>query len=57
MASGESATMISYNWMLPSLNDPKGQSGDLAGKFRAATRSRAGKPSWGLGTGRFPKLR
>jgi len=34
MASGESATMISYNWMLPSLNDPKGQSGDLAGKFQ-----------------------
>ena len=26
--------MISYNWMLPSLNDPDGQSGDLAGKFQ-----------------------
>jgi multiple sugar transport system substrate-binding protein len=34
MASGESATMISYNWMLPSLNDKEGQSGDLAGKFQ-----------------------
>ena len=34
MASGESATMISYNWMLPSLNAPGGQSGDLAGKFQ-----------------------
>jgi multiple sugar transport system substrate-binding protein len=34
MASGESATMISYNWMLPSLNKPGGQSGDLAGKFQ-----------------------
>lgn len=33
MASGESATMISYNWMLPTLNKPGGQSGDLAGKF------------------------
>ena len=34
MASGESATMISYNWMLPSLNAKGGQSGDLAGKFQ-----------------------
>ncbi len=34
MASGESATMISYNWMLPSLNKVGGQSGDLAGKFQ-----------------------
>ncbi|NMC13655.1 MAG: sugar ABC transporter substrate-binding protein [Chloroflexi bacterium] len=34
MASGESATMISYNWMLPSLNDPEGQAGELAGKFQ-----------------------
>jgi len=34
MASGESATMISYNWMLPSLNAEGGQSGDLAGKFQ-----------------------
>jgi len=34
MASGESATMISYNWMLPTLNKPGGQSGDLAGKFQ-----------------------
>jgi multiple sugar transport system substrate-binding protein len=33
MASGESATMISYNWMLPTLNAKGGQSGDLAGKF------------------------
>jgi multiple sugar transport system substrate-binding protein len=33
MASGESATMISYNWMLPTLNNPDGQAGDLAGKF------------------------
>ena len=34
MASGESATMLSYNWMLPTLNKPGGQSGDLAGKFQ-----------------------
>ncbi len=34
MASGESATMISYNWMLPSLNAKGGQSGDLAGNFQ-----------------------
>ena len=34
MASGDSATMISYNWMLPSLNQVGGQSGDLAGKFQ-----------------------
>jgi multiple sugar transport system substrate-binding protein len=34
MASGESATMISYNWMLPSLNAEGGQAGDLAGKFQ-----------------------
>jgi len=33
MASGESATMMSYNWMLPSLNNPEGSAGDLAGKF------------------------
>jgi len=33
MASGESATMISYNWMLPTLNKPDGPSGNLAGKF------------------------
>lgn len=33
MASGESATMISYNWMLPTLNKPGGPAGNLAGKF------------------------
>lgn len=33
MASGQSATMISYNWMLPALNNPEGQAGELAGKF------------------------
>ncbi len=33
MGSGESATMISYNWMLPTLNRVGGPAGDLAGKF------------------------
>ncbi len=33
MAAGQAATMISYNWMLPTLNNPKGPAGDLAGKF------------------------
>lgn len=35
-SSGEAAMMISYNWMLPTLNDPEGQAGDLAGKFDLA---------------------
>jgi len=33
MASGQAATMLSYNWMLPTLNNPEGPAGDLAGKF------------------------
>lgn len=33
MASGKVATMLSYNWMLPTLNNPEGPAGDLAGKF------------------------
>lgn len=32
MAAGKAATMISYNWMLPTLNKPE-ISGELAGKF------------------------
>lgn len=32
-ASGNAAMMISYNWMLPTLNDSEGQAGDLAGEF------------------------
>jgi multiple sugar transport system substrate-binding protein len=36
VSSGESASMISYNWNLPALNDPDGASGDLAGKFKLA---------------------
>jgi len=33
VSSGGAATMLSYNWMLPTLNDPNGPSGKLAGKF------------------------
>jgi len=33
MAAGEAATMMSYNWMLPTLNNPQGPAGALAGKF------------------------
>ncbi len=33
MASGQTVSMFSYNWMLPTLNNPAGLAGDLAGKF------------------------
>jgi ABC-type glycerol-3-phosphate transport system substrate-binding protein len=36
VSSGESASMISYNWNLPGLNDPEGASGELAGSFALA---------------------
>jgi ABC-type glycerol-3-phosphate transport system substrate-binding protein len=35
-SSGDAAMMISYNWMLPTLNDPEGPAGDLAGNFGLA---------------------
>jgi len=34
VASGRAATMLSYNWMLPTLNAEGGIAGDLAGNFR-----------------------
>ena len=34
VSSGQAASMISYNWNLPALNDP--ESGPLAGKFKLA---------------------
>ena len=34
VASGKAATMMSYNWMLPTLNNPEGPAGELAGKFQ-----------------------
>ena len=37
VSAGKSAQMVSYNWMLPTLNKQGGPSGDLAGKFALAT--------------------
>ncbi len=34
MAAGKAATMLSYNWMLPTLNNPEGPAGALAGRFQ-----------------------
>lgn len=36
VAGGKAAQMISYNWMLPTLNNPNGPAGELAGKFGVA---------------------
>lgn len=36
VAGGEAASMISYNWMLPTLNKTDGPAGDLAGSFEVA---------------------
>ncbi|WP_197081150.1 ABC transporter substrate-binding protein [Gordoniibacillus kamchatkensis] len=36
VSGGKAAMMLSYNWMLPALNDKGGQAGDLAGKFGLA---------------------
>ncbi len=36
VSGGDSASMISYNWNLPTLNNPDGASGDLAGLFKLA---------------------
>ncbi len=36
VAGGQAAQMISYNWMLPTLNGADGPAGDLAGKFKVA---------------------
>jgi ABC-type glycerol-3-phosphate transport system substrate-binding protein len=35
-AGGQAAMMLSYNWMLPTLNNPDGPAGELAGKFGLA---------------------
>ncbi len=37
VSSGKSAMMVSYNWMLPTLNKPDGPAGPLAGEFALAT--------------------
>jgi multiple sugar transport system substrate-binding protein len=36
VSSGKSAMMVSYNWMLPTLNNSDGPAGDLAGEFALA---------------------
>lgn len=36
VAAGKAAQMISYNWMLPTLNNPEGPAPDLAGRFGVA---------------------
>lgn len=36
VSSGKSAMMVSYNWMLPTLNEQGGPAGDLAGQFALA---------------------
>ncbi|MGH2723693.1 MAG: ABC transporter substrate-binding protein [Actinomycetota bacterium] len=36
VSGGNAAEMISYNWMLPTLNDPDGPAGDLTGDFSVA---------------------
>lgn len=51
-SSGQAASMISYNWNLPALNDPDGASGDLAGQFKLAPmpggKSVLGSWSWAI---------
>jgi ABC-type glycerol-3-phosphate transport system substrate-binding protein len=37
VSAGKSAQMVSYNWMLPTLNKSGGQSGALAGNFALST--------------------
>ncbi len=37
VSSDKSAMMVSYNWMLPTLNKKDGPAGALAGKFKLAT--------------------
>ena len=52
VSSGKSATMLSYNWMLPALNAKGGMSGDLAGNFTLhpvpGGKSVLGLWSWGI---------
>lgn len=36
VSADNTAQMVSYNWMLPTLNDPEGPAGDLAGEFALA---------------------
>jgi multiple sugar transport system substrate-binding protein len=36
VSTDKAAQMISYNWMLPTLNDPQGPAGDLVGDFEVS---------------------
>lgn len=36
VSSGQAAMMLSYNWMLPTLNGPDGPAGELTGNFQLA---------------------
>ncbi|MBK0418778.1 sugar ABC transporter substrate-binding protein [Leucobacter sp. CSA1] len=52
VSSGGSASLITYNWNLPVLNDPEGAAGDLAGEFALAPmpggKQALGAWSWAL---------
>lgn len=52
VSGGEAASMISYNWMLPTLNNPEGPAGDLAGSFEVAEvpggKAALGSWSWAI---------
>lgn len=52
VSGGEAASMISYNWMLPTLNNPDGPAGDLAGSFEVAEvpggKAALGSWSWAI---------
>jgi ABC-type glycerol-3-phosphate transport system substrate-binding protein len=54
VSSGKAASMISYNWNLPALNDPSGASGERAGQFALAPipggKSALGLWSWAIPT-------
>ena len=53
VSSGQAATMLSYNWMLPTLNNPDGAAGDLAGRF-ALTEVPGGKSVLGASYSAIP---
>lgn len=52
VSSGQAASMITYNWNLPALNDPTGASGERAGQFALAPipggKSVLGSWSWAI---------
>ncbi len=54
VSSDKSTMMVSYNWMLPTLNKPGGPAGDLTGKFSLAAmpggKQVLGSWSWAIPT-------